>query len=67
MTVFVYAKDNKINVLPMEQALTDHNALIYVGWVHTATLDPCMFIEHLHNNCAPKDRNAEIIELSHPQ
>lgn len=48
-TIFVYHKDNKIKCLSFEN-LKDHNQLILNGYTHTATINPCLFIENLFNN-----------------
>ena len=50
-TVFVYAKDNKIAVLDLETAMNGkEEKLLNEGYIHTATLDPCRFIEYLCND-----------------
>lgn len=49
-TIFVYAKDGKIKVLDLESALDGgEEKLKNEGYIHTATLDPCRFIEYLCN------------------
>lgn len=48
--VFVYYKEEKIKVLTLEQSKSEHENLISIGWIHTATLDSCVYIEHLFNN-----------------
>jgi hypothetical protein len=47
--VFVYAKDNKIKVLGLEDSTQQHNTLLADGWVHTQTINACLWIEYLHN------------------
>lgn len=49
--IFIYAKDGKIRVLSHGDALHGHSRLIGEGWKHTATIDPCRFLENLHNEC----------------
>lgn len=60
--VFVYAKDKKIKALGLDESKIQHNALILDNWVHTATMNACMWIEHLHNES--KNWNDEIKSLS---
>ena len=45
--VFVYSKNGIIKVLDLDKA--KNNTLLQEGWVHTATLDPCAYIEYLCN------------------
>jgi hypothetical protein len=45
--VFVYSKNGIIKVLELDQF--KNNTLLQEGWVHTATLDPCAYIEYLCN------------------
>lgn len=49
-TIFVYAKYGKVKVLDLETALnSEEDKLKSEGYIHTATLDPCRFIEYLCN------------------
>lgn len=49
-TIFVYAKDGKIKVLDLETAINgEEDKLKSEGYIHTATLDPCRYIEYLCN------------------
>ena len=49
-TIFVYAKDGKIKVIDLETAINgEEDKLKSEGYTHTATLDPCRFIEYLCN------------------
>ena len=48
--VYVYSKNKKIKVLPHDTALKNHNKILSDGWKHTATIDPCLWIENLYNN-----------------
>jgi hypothetical protein len=45
--VFVYSKKGIIKVLNLTESIS--NTLLQEGWVHTATLDPCAYIEYLCN------------------
>jgi len=47
-TVFVYSKNGIIKVLGLNEAIS--NTLLQEGWVHTATLDACAYIEYLCNH-----------------
>ena len=59
---FVYAKNKQIKVLTLEEADVKGKELMAFGWKHTATIDPCMFIEHLHNRS--ENINGDVMELS---
>ena len=51
MTIlYVYAKKGKIKVLELKMAIDKHDYFIAHGWKHTATIDPCLWIENLYNN-----------------
>ena len=63
-TVFVYAKDGEIRVLSLEQAIKHKYNLIGYGWEHTATIDPCLWIEKLHNSLKGRKMISAIKELS---
>ena len=45
--VFVYSKNGIIKVLDLDKSIS--NTLLQQGWTHTATLDPCAYIEYLCN------------------
>lgn len=60
--IFIYAKDGKIKVLSHGDALYGHSRLIGEGWTHTATVNPCLFLENLHNES--QDIVGEVKELS---
>jgi hypothetical protein len=49
--IFIYAKDGKIKALDILQSKIQHETLLKEEWLHTATLDACVFLEYLHNNC----------------
>lgn len=61
--VFVYAKDEKIKVLSLEDAKRTEIDLQIEGWSHVHTIDPCVYIQHLHNDCEPEDLVEAMIEL----
>ena len=58
--VFVYAKDGKILVLNTYQAQIRNRKLLKKGWIHTHTLDACVFIKYLLNECEDVDLIEEI-------
>lgn len=62
--IFIYHKDGKLKGLDLVQAKTENDQLIADGWEHTRSLNPCVFIEYLFNQCDPYDRLNEIHELS---
>ncbi len=61
--VFVYAKNGKIKVLNIDSSIKNNNELINDGWVHTKTLDACVYLQYLHNNCEEVDLIYEITSL----
>lgn len=63
--VFIYyhEKDNKVKALPLEQSELQNSVLLHSGWVHTATLDPCAWVEHLCNKSNVDGIINEIEEL----
>ena len=61
--VFVYAKDGRIQALSHNDSLLNSEGLKREGWIHTHTIDPCVWIEHLHNSCGMKDVLKEIDSL----
>lgn len=62
--IFIYAKGKEIKVLNSEESARLHAVLPIEGWVHTQTLNPCVFIQYLHNNCDDFDLIEEIKSLS---
>lgn len=65
-TVFVFSKEGKIKVLGLEKAKEQKVELLKNGWEHTATIDPCVWIEYLFNQSEDVDIVAEVRELSIP-
>lgn len=47
--IFIYAREGKIKALSLEDTPSSEDNLD--GWVHTATLDVCKYLEYLHNDC----------------
>lgn len=62
--IFIYAKEGKIKAFCLEEIKSKGNDLIENGWSHTATLDPCVFIQYLHNECEGVDLISEMKDLS---
>ena len=63
--VFVYTRKNKIKVLDVCDAEKSGLELLRDGWKHTATINPCTWMEYLHNSCKASDLFAKIKALSH--
>ena len=49
--IFIYAKGYEIKVLNIEESKRLDAELKSDGWKHAQTLDACIFIQYLHNNC----------------
>ena len=49
--IFVYAKNGKIKALSLYFAQKDDTKLREDGWVHTATIDPILWLNKLCNDC----------------
>ena len=62
--VFIYAKDKEIKVLNIEESKRLNDSLISDGWKHTHTLDACVWIQYLHNDCEDVDLFNEVKSLS---
>lgn len=58
--IFVYSRKYEIKVLSHLEATEVHETLIGMGYKHVATLDPCRYLEHLHNEC---DNIAKEVKL----
>jgi hypothetical protein len=61
--VFIYIKDGKIQVLDIDTAKAQNEEMLKNGWEHASTLNACVFLEYLHNDCEKEDVIAGIIEL----
>lgn len=46
---FVYYKDDKVKILDHRQAVESQENLFFNGWQHTATINPAVLLEYLHN------------------
>jgi hypothetical protein len=62
--VFIYAKGKEIKVLNIEESKRLNVELKSNGWKHTQTLDACVWIQYLHNNCEGVDLFDEVKSLS---
>lgn len=49
--VFIYAKSNEIKALNIEDSKRLNDSLIKDGWKHTKTIDVCLWIQYLCNDC----------------
>jgi hypothetical protein len=60
--VFVFAKDKKVKCLNTSQATSfEQEYLKATGWIHTQTLNPCLFIQSLVNASNKKEIH-ELLE-----
>ena len=48
--IIIYSKNKKIKALGVDAAKREGKGLLYDGWLHTATLDPCGYLEYLCNS-----------------
>ena len=62
--VFIYAKGKEIKVLNIEESKRLDVKLKSDGWKHTQTLDACVWIQYLHNNCKDVYLFNEVKSLS---
>ena len=62
--VFIYAKGKEIKVLNIKDFKRLNDSLISEGWKHTKTLDACVWIQYVHNNCEDVDLFDEVKSLS---
>ena len=62
--VFIYAKGKEIKALNIEDSKRLGLSLINEGWIHTQTLEACVYIQYLHNNCEEVDLIEEIRSLT---
>lgn len=64
--VFVYYRQEtkEIKVLNLNDAKSQNDELIQRGWLHTATINPCKWIEYLFNGTEPEDIIAGVRDLS---
>lgn len=61
--IFVYAKDKEIKVLSHQESSEQHDELIKKGWTHTTSLNPCVWIKYLYDNCEEVHLMDEIKSL----
>lgn len=61
--LFTYIKNGKLKALTQYDSKEFHDNLIQNGWIHTATLNSVLFIEHLYNDLNGQDRAGEIHNL----
>jgi len=61
---FIYAKNEKIKVCGLAEAKATEKQLLADGWVHTSTMDICVFLEYLHNECTAEEALKELYQLT---
>ena len=61
--VFIYAKGIEIKALNIEKSQILNLKLLNEGWVHTQTLNACVYIQYLHNDCEEDSLIEEIRSL----
>lgn len=61
--VFIYVKNTEIKAISFDNAKEIKDELIKDGWVHTTTLDVCVWIQYLCNKCDKDDLFDEIRSL----
>ena len=62
-TLFVYVLNDVVKCFSADELLGMKPAMLDIGWKHTATLEPAVWIEHLMNN--PAERAKQIESLCH--
>jgi hypothetical protein len=62
--VFIYHKEGKIKVLDLSDSKQSHIDMVENSWVHTTTLNPCVWIEYLFNQCEVEDLFDNVKSLS---
>lgn len=59
--LFVYALNGVIKCLSAEEIRQFESAMLYIGWKHTATIDPARWIEAMANGKSePSDMLDEL-------
>ena len=64
--VYSHKEKKKIKVLTLLEAKDEVNQgeLAKEGWLLSATIDPCKWLEYLHNECEPEDIVSEVKDFS---
>lgn len=62
--VFIYAKGKEIRALNIDESKRLNDRLLKDDWRHTQTLDACVWIQFLHNDCEDVDLFDEVKSLS---
>lgn len=47
--IFTYSKNGILKVIDDEATQNTHDELLLNGWIHTATIDPCVYLQYLCN------------------
>lgn len=61
--LFIYSRKGEVKVLNLNDATVFEQSKERKKWKHTATIDPCVFIENLCNRCPDEQIIDEINEL----
>lgn len=61
--IFIYSRKGEVKVLNVYDAAVFEQTKECKNWKHTATIDPCIFIENLCNRCNNEQIIEEIMEL----
>lgn len=61
--IFIYSRKGEVKVLNSYDSTISEQTKERKKWKHTATIEPCMFIEYLCNRCTDEQIIEEINEL----
>ena len=61
--LFIYSRKGEVKVLNLNDSINFEQSKERKKWKHTATIEPCVFIENLCNRCANNEIIEEINEL----
>ena len=61
--LFIYSRKGQVKVLNSYNNAIFEQTKEFKKWKHTATIEPCVFIENICNRCTNKEIIDEINEL----
>ena len=61
--VLIYVKEGEIKVLSLDESERLHENLIKNNWKHVQTLDACVWVKYLLENCEAVDLYDEVMSL----
>ena len=61
--LFIYSRKGEVKMLNLNDATVFEQSKERKKWKHTATIEPCVFIENLCNRCTSEQIIEEINEL----